>query len=362
MGRLTSACASLLLCSLWSFLAAQPAAAAPRVNGQDSEYRDVPLSAVSSPDLPVGTKIRVVGKYKERINEEVTLYDCAIVFVVEDPALSRQLLEIKAKRDNLVLTGRVAQAKNLDRIVEVDTLSRGLSDRETFQEEFVEIRSRDDVAALLELAGRVKQTHRAHGDAAILTLAREILRRAFRVVGKTAAGSEASSALVFARRVRELLGPDDDLGIEILLDLGNRFADDANVRTYLKESNCRRYQNRWMTYAQFKTAEGLVFHKGQWHTATEKAVLDAVDRFLAEKKSDLLLLRRRTEREYSLLSAAGKVEEGMTRKEVYAALGYPDEVKRRPLLDGEFDLWSYEGEDEYYFFFNGVLVQAPAKQ
>jgi hypothetical protein len=90
--------------------------------------------------------------------------------------------------------------------------------------------------------------------------------------------------------------------------------------------------------------------------------LDAVDRFLAEKKSDLLLLRRRTEREYSLLSAAGKVEEGMTRKEVYAALGYPDEVKRRPLLDGEFDLWSYEGEDEYYFFFNGVLVQAPAKQ
>ena len=70
------------------------------------------------------------------------------------------------------------------------------------------------------------------------------------------------------------------------------------------------------------------------------------------------VLRRRTEREYSLLAERGMVVLGMKPEEVSRALGFPERVERRLLYQKEFDQWIYEG-NEYYYFYDGYLVQSP---
>ena len=85
-----------------------------------------------------------------------------------------------------------------------------------------------------------------------------------------------------------------------------------------------------------------------------------MERSMAEFKkraADALLLRRRTDQEYVLLSERGRVEVGMTRKEVQRAIGFPDRVRRRAVADKEFDQWSY-GE-KYLYFYDGTLVEGP---
>ena len=69
---------------------------------------------------------------------------------------------------------------------------------------------------------------------------------------------------------------------------------------------------------------------------------------------NLLLLRKRTDREYRWFAESGKVESGMVRQEVEAALGFPDRVRRRVLQGKDFDQWSYG--DKYYYFYDGTLV------
>ncbi len=86
----------------------------------------------------------------------------------------------------------------------------------------------------------------------------------------------------------------------------------------------------------------------------------ALEQFANQPKTNLPLLRRRTEREYIMEAEAGRVEPGMRREEVCLALGFPDFVLRRAYKRKEFDQWSYGRK--YYYFYDGTLVFVPRRR
>jgi hypothetical protein len=163
---------------------------------------------------------------------------------------------------------------------------------------------------------------------------------------------DAEKLLLFVREIHDALA-DRDLTVKFLLDLLKRYPDHAGIKEFLGNLNCRMYQGRWVTYEEFKRREGLVLLGDTWVTPAEKHMLEALEVF-RRSATNLLLLRKRTDREYRWLAESGKVEAGMSREELKAALGFPDRVRRKTLQGKEFDQWSY-GE-KFYYLYDGVLV------
>ena len=70
-----------------------------------------------------------------------------------------------------------------------------------------------------------------------------------------------------------------------------------------------------------------------------------------------LILRRRTEKEYKQLSEKGKLETGMSHKEVALTMGFPDRVNRHKFSrQTELDQWDF-GDRRIYFFKGELIAQ-----
>jgi hypothetical protein len=146
---------------------------------------------------------------------------------------------------------------------------------------------------------------------------------------------------------------DPDAVLDALLRVNARFPGNPKVEGFLQELNARRYKGSWVKYEDFKTKEGLVFHAGAWMTPREKHLTESLDVFKRVYEPNVVL-RKRTDRDYRLMSEKGLIEVGMRPEEVVLARGFPERVERRSLDQKEFDQWTYGAK--YCYFYGGVLV------
>jgi len=309
--------------------------------------------------LEMGTVVRVIGKYKERIDAELYLFDCPVPFLLTTRKLSRDVLEFTPTQDNLELRGTVVEHHG-EPAIKVERIEKGLDDVSMFRRCLERVQDSEEPKAepLFLLAKQLAVYHSRQDNAEILAFTKQVLDLAYSaLVAKKP--NDAQAQLGFAQRVDDLLG-NREVTTRFLLQIGTKFDKDVAVKAMLKNFRCRKYGGRWVTYEDFKVAEGLVFHRDSWMLPAEKHLLVALEAFLRRGESSLLLLRKRTEREYEIMASSGRAEPGMNRREIHAALGFPDNVRRKGSDGREFDQWSYD--QQHYYFFNGILVQAPTEE
>lgn len=336
-------------------LAAVPMPAAP-ASAQEggSAPRDISITELDGPGAPARGRVRITGKYKSLITDELTIHGSDTPFLVRRPDLARQLLDFSQHKDNISLTGRIVQGENGERTFEVEELTKGPSDFDLFSAEarLILQRAEDKAGALLGLARRIVVFHKEYPSPELVPLAHRIVMEAYQVQDQALKSEDAAGRLSFLRRIRDEMA-DDDLTARFLLELGSRYPGHEGIRAFLLELGCRTYRGRWVTREEYKRLEGLVLSGEKWVTPGEKHLQDSLEAFL-RSKPNLLLLRKRTEREYRRMTDNGEVEPGMTREEVEKAIGFPDRVRRRAAQGKDFDQWCY-GEKHFYFF-DGLLV------
>lgn len=307
--------------------------------------------------LHEGKAVSVAGKYKELINEALYLFDCGVPFLLSTRKLSRDVLEFIPTQDNLELRGTVVRHQG-GLAIRVQSLGKGPDDITMFRRDLerVQASSGPQAGPLFTLGKRLAAHLSRHDeDAALKSFAEHVLSEAYISLCREKP-DDARAQLEFVQDIDDLL-KDRELTTKFLLQVGTKFDNEPAVKTVLKGFRCRKHRGKWVSYEEFKRAEGLVFHHNAWMLPAEKDMLIALEAFLRRGESSLLLLRKRTEREYEIMATGGNAEPGMNRREVHAALGFPDHVRRRASDGREFDQWCYD--DELYYFFNGILVQAP---
>lgn len=346
-------------------LAPAPAAAGvetPSAGDGGAVVRELRASEVRAAEIKTGDQVRVSGKYEERIDNQLTLIECEVPFLLPATPLAPMLRDLTARKDNLTLTGVVVMEPGGDLAIKVTAIERAPSDLDAFTSEaerLLEPAGALEPAAraerLLALARRIFLHQREFEEEELEPLVQRTLEASYAAYGEASA-EEPGPQLRLALELRSL-GVSREATLPFALDLGRRFPRHPEVEKLLLELGCRRYRGRWVPYEEFKQLEGFVLHEGRWLTSAEKHLADATRTLLADGKANLLLLRQRTERQYEFLAREGRTETGMTREEVQAALGFPDRVRRTRLLGGELDQWDYDGA--YYYFLSGTLVLAP---
>ncbi len=307
--------------------------------------------------LREGQEIAVLGKYKELVDTRLHLYDCDVSFLVEDDMIFRQLLGLRAKRDNILLRG-VVKSVDGETVVEVQKLEKAPTDLELLAAQLDQLEAdnaSDKGDAVFELALKMQRAGSDQNEPELLTLA----RRAFTQSLTAEVSADALEARL--RRVRKMhdLVRDDAFTRDILVALMNDRST-AAVTAALQAIECREYLGEWVTYSEFKRKEGLFEHDGRWVSRHERHLLETIASIPKDSLLNVQLVRRRTQKEYILMAEKGKTEVGMGREEVCLALGFPTYVLRRAHLGKEFDQWRYPSL--YCYFFDGTLIHVASSK
>jgi hypothetical protein len=323
-------------------------------SGEDAqeEYRKFGPTELTA-QIALGSKVVVTGKYKELVDQELLLFDCAVPFLLKRKDLFRKVLEFRSHRDNLTLTGQAIEGE-VGTAIEVDSLEAAPSDLEVFTEEASAITTTgaDKGRALCKLAKRVLTAHERYRDPDLLPLGKQFFTEGIDLLETKLEVAALDAHLAVIKEFHAILR-DRALAIEVLGRLNVKFSKNEKVERFLRDLNCRPYRGQWVTYEQFKEFEGLVLHEGKWVQPREKHMTEALEIYRKIYEPDAVI-RKRTDREYERLAEKGSVDIGMKPEEVCGALGFPDRVERRSLEQKEFDQWSYG--DKYYYFHGGVLV------
>lgn len=323
-------------------------------NASDQGYVDVSAEKLSSLHLKAGAKVKVRGKYKELIDLNLVLFDCDARLVLKRKDMIKQILNLKATRDNVVLKGVVSSAGDAPD-VEIEEISSAPSDSEVFLEEIEGILKMEAgrSAARLDLGRRLLKSFARSKDPEVKPLIHRVFSDSATFRGET---MDPAGAEEWVQLVREMHGLLDDKAatLEALIRLEEKYRAQPSVLKFLAELNCRKYRGSWVTYEDLKRQEGFVEHQGAWIPLREKQFLDTLQEFRTRHMADLIL-RKRTEREYQALAERGKVEEGMRLEEASVALGFPDRVERRLFQQSEFTQWIYGAK--YCYFLDGLLVK-----
>ena len=125
-------------------------------------------------------------------------------------------------------------------------------------------------------------------------------------------------------------------------------------RQVLRKLGLRRSGEKWISRAEFKSELGFVRHGKRWVKAKVLEFEELAEELESANLTNLIL-RARTDRDYRSLAKGGNVEQGMTRREVALAYGYPDRVRRKPSGRFVLDQWDYGSERVY--FVNGNVFQ-----
>lgn len=301
--------------------------------------------------LKDGDEVVVTGKYKELIDDELYLFDCGKPFHIEDQRLFAQLLNYTPTRDNFTITGVVGRVRG-ERVIRVRELKPALGDFALFNEQYValaKLEPGERADRLIHLGRRILRAHTQWSQPRLVPLARQVFQDAL----------ELKTDMQTIRKVHEWL-QDAEFARDMVLRLLKESPGNEDALKFLREIQCRKYDDRWVTHEEYKRLEGLVQYEGGWITPREFHHLKALEQFALQPKTNLILLRRRTEKEYVLVAEEGRVETGMRREEVCLALGFPDFVLRRAYKRKEFDQWSYG--NKYYYFYDGILVFVPAEK
>lgn len=329
------------------------------VAAAQQSIRTLRTGEVRDATLLLGETVEIVGKYRELIDDRLYLVDCPIPFVLETPALFRQLVQFTAKKSNLSVRGAIGNKAGVLVII-TEAICEANGDQELYESELNELskeHSQESRDKAYELGWRIVKAKQMQKDESLLPL----VVAAFRFALECDAGVETLTTDAMQRRTKRILAvhetlKDDSLARNLLVSLLDHAPDKTPVQDSLAQLNCRRYLGRWVTYREFKTKEGLVEYDGKWITTRDKHFSETMEKFANHDTSNLLLLRRRTEKEYLLTAERGNVEVGMNRQEVCLAFGFPDYVLRSSCQRKEFDQWEYGSK--YYYFFDGILVHA----
>ena len=86
-------------------LVAAPRGLFPAAPPAGEEHVPITAVQVKARDFRIGEKRSFLGKYQELINQELKLHDVDARFVLGQPGLRRQLLELKPQKDNVIVFG-----------------------------------------------------------------------------------------------------------------------------------------------------------------------------------------------------------------------------------------------------------------
>jgi hypothetical protein len=317
------------------------------------EYRDIPPHHLVPAEVKEGEKVRITGKYKDLVDEELNLFDARIPLLLRKHELLKKILDYRSQHDNLTFSGTVIKVDG-GVAIEVDSLTQAPGDLEVFTGEAERI-SRDPAEGgrgLHVLARRVLAAHIRFKQEELLPLAERLYVESLKQMELELKPAEVGGHLTLIREMHQGLRQ-PGITLDALLRLNERFPGNPKVEAFLRELDCRKYRGRWVRYEEFKEKEGLVLHEGTWMPPREKHLLESLEVFKQIYEPNLIL-RKRTDRDYRLLGEKGIVEVGMRADEVVLALGFPDRVERRSLAQKEFDQWTYG--DKYCYLHGGVLV------
>ncbi len=304
----------------------------------------------------LGERVRVTGKYRELIDDQLHLFDCDLTFTLEK-AHQQALLDFTPKKDNLTLEGRIE--RSIDGIaVRVDRLARAPGDLELFTHELdgmLEAMPRPAPPRFIDLGRRIAEARSAGGDERLLTLSRKAFTAAVETLSADA--DALTETLAVVDRIYTL-SQDSALCRDLVQKIASSHGGDPALVSRLERWGCREYRGRWVTREEHRELEGFVLHDGEWMSPRERHYTEALRIFSSKNRDAVALLRNRTEREYRSLAEKRSVVVGMNRQEVCLALGFPEFVYRKAHEGDEFDQWVY-GESRYYYFFDGVLVFQP---
>ena len=319
------------------------------------EYASVTIEEMSRSRFSPGDRIEVVGRYVELHDREAVLFQSPARFVVEDPKLVGEILSLSSVHDNLTVRA-VCVSTDGKLVFRVENVAAGENSDQVFEREIERYRSMnsDGVDLLFSLAKRIFLTEQDFDNPKLRRAARRACTTALKIRGTQLGPNDVNGRIEDIRKLYEVL-PDRIFVMKLLVRLEKNFPAARQVPELLLEIGCRRFRGEWMPYDDFKNLQGYAQFKGRWVKKVEKELLSTIEAY--NRRRDELILRRMTKREYKLLSGRGEVAVGMTRKEVYNALGFPDRVFRRVHNGKEFDQWVYE--DQYYYFLDGELLDYP---
>jgi len=339
----------LLLVLLWI-----PSLPAP---GEETAPREIPAARMGTAGLRPGENVLVTGKYRELVDQELILHDCETPFLLLKPELLKRILDFKPERDNLAVSGSVVTREGGGVAIEATALVKAPSDLEVFSRDADRIPRQGPTAGrdLHQIAKRVLSVYKRHEDPELLPLARSLFSESLELLETSLEADTLEGHIAALRELHEALG-DRELAIQALKRLHAKFPGSASIGKFFIELQCRPYRGRWLTYEEFKTAEGLVQHSERWMQPREKHLIDSLEWFREHGEPEIVI-RKRTDRDYQRIAESGAVDVGMRPVEVQAALGFPDRVERRSLNGREFDQWSYG--NRLYYFYGGLLVLAP---
>ena len=332
----------------------------------DEEYPAITSAQVRGGQFRPGEKRSVTGKYQELVNRELKLIDTEVRFVLGQPQLMRQVLLCKAQKDNLTLFGffqdpaKDGGSQPIDGlpVFEVEKIILAPGDGELYARKLRDLleSSQASAEALKELALEAASVLKRFGDPDLLPVARRVVTAAFSKGEAALPAKDAEGRLALIRQFHEALG-DVALVLDLLRAQARRYPRHAPTAAFLRQLSCHQVGGEWLTHEEFKQKLGFVLHRDRWVKPERKEFLEIVQKVLAENKTNLIL-RSRTDQEYTFLSQEGKVEKGMTREELAATAGLPDRVLRE--VDGgqEIDQWNY-GDHRIYLLNGQVVDKAP---
>ncbi len=328
-------------------------------------FRPITPAGVRSGEFRLGERRSITGQFQEMINREIKLYDIEARLLIGREQLPSLIQQLKPQKSNITLSGRFRgpvpgdpPAQGNVPIFEIEDVKLAPSALEIFEGRLRELLAQRNAAGepFWEISDEIASRLRRENDPQLASVARKCLQEGYSRSEAPLAPTDADGRLDLIRRVHDSLG-DSSLTLELIRVQVRRFPDHERTLALIRELRFLRWRGDWIGYDEYKKRLGFILADDQWLKPARREFMDILRQVAKEKDNEAtLILRSRTDREYSLLAQSGKVERGMTREELAEALGLPDRVEREILDTKEVDQWSY-GEKRVYLL-NGQVIAA----
>jgi len=343
------ACAATIVRTM---LAASSLFASSTSGARAEETREATFEELAVAAIGKGERVRVAGAYVELLDDEIRLFGSPVKFVVHDPNVRSAALALAGQHRNLAFEAVRVTPIHSDAVYEVVQAEVAPDSSLLFADEIRRLAAGDVLHGklLFALAERIRQTGRHFKDARLQEVAGQACVEAIRLEESLLPPSDAASRLALVRKAFSIC-EDATVVVHLLAELERRFPQHEPIRETLHSLGSRNFRGRWLTFDEFKRQQGFERYGSVWVDAREKDFLEAIYRLQTEESD--LLVRRRTEAEYSVLASRGEIAVGMNPEEVVEALGYAERVYHRELAGKIYDQWVYR--DRLGYFENGLL-------
>ncbi len=346
-----------------SFILLMSVVTGPAARGED--FRPITAAGVRAREFRVGEKRSITGQFQEMFNREIKLYEIEARLLTSQRQLPSLIQHLKPQTSNITISGHFreplpddpAAPGNLP-IFEVEDVKMAPSAVEIFEGRLRELLSHPDATtrAFWEVSEEITARMRRQSDPQLASVARKCIQESFSRSEAALSPSDSDGRLDLIRKVHESLG-DSSLTLELLRAQMRRFPDHEKTLALMRELQFLRWRGDWIGYDEYKKRLGFILVDDQWVKPARREFLGVLQQVAKEKESEAtLILRSRTDREYSLFAQSGRVARGMTREELTDTLGLPDRVEREVLESREVDQWTY-GERRVYLL-NGQVILA----